>query len=401
MREEHGGIYRVAEVLLGNGSELLFDMAAQGIADVDMFTFDCKIHVRFSSDDQFGLAGMEPVANDRLRPFEDGEDREACQAIAHRRKGSPNIRRILVIRLSALGDFIMALPAMAAIRRHHPDADITLLTTKPLSELAKRSDWFNRIEIDAKPSWREIGAWLRLRRWLRRGRFDRVYDLQSQDRTAIYFRLFWPGKRPEWSGIARGASHPHGDPERRNMHAFDIHAAQLRVAGITDIPPPDLAWLDENTKPLGLPSRIALLGPGSAPHRPAKRWPTSAYGALARQLVERGITPVVIGTAGERQLADAIRAVCPKTRDLTGQTSLFAIAGLARRAAFAIGSDTGPMHLIAMVGCPVISLFSAESNPARSAPRGQVTVLRRPDLANLPVAEVMDALAATGILPAK
>ena len=100
-------------------------------------------------------------------------------------------------------------------------------------------------------------------------------------------------------------------------------------------------------------------------------------------------------------MADAIRAVCPKTRDLTGQTSLFAIAGLARRAAFAIGSDTGPMHLIAMVGCPVISLFSAESNPARSAPRGQVTVLRRPDLANLPVAEVMDALAATGILPAK
>lgn len=343
---------------------------------------------------------MKPVANDRPRPFEDGEERVACQAMDEVANGVPRIRRILVIRLSALGDFVMALPAMAAIRRHHPDADITLLTTKPLSELGKKSGWFNRVELDSRPGWRAIGTWLRLRRWLRAGRFDRVYDLQSQDRTAVYFRLFWPGKRPEWSGIAPGASHPHTDPNRRNMHALDIHAAQLYVAGITDIPPPDLAWLDEDPKQLGLPSRIALLVPGSAPHRPAKRWPTSAYGALARELVDKGITPVVIGTAEERHLADAIRAVCPKTRDLTGQTSLFAIAGLARRAAFAIGSDTGPMHLIAMVGCPVISLFSAESNPVRSAPRGKVTVLHRPDLADLEVDTVVDALVQIGALPA-
>ncbi len=282
-------------------------------------------------------------------------------------------QRILVIRLSALGDFIMALPAMAAIRAHHPAADITLLTSKPLAELGKRSGWFNRVEIDpASPRWRDIGAWWRLRRWLRAGRFDRVYDLQAQDRTAIYFRLFWPGRRPEWSGIAPGASHSHTDPERGRMHAFDIHAAQLAIAGIRDISAPDLTWLDESTPPLlGLPSRIALLVPGSAPHRPAKRWPAAAYGALGQMLVEHRVTPVILGTAEEKPLAQAIRAICPKARDLTGQTSLFAIAGLARRAAFAIGSDTGPMHLIAMVRCRVISLFSAESNPARSAPRGE------------------------------
>ncbi|MDB5392606.1 MAG: ADP-heptose--LPS heptosyltransferase [Rhodospirillales bacterium] len=315
-------------------------------------------------------------------------------------RGSPHIRRILVIRLSALGDFIMALPAMAAIRRHHADADITLLTTKPLLELGKKSGWFNCVEIDPRAPWRDIGAWFRLRRWLRAGQFDRVYDLQSQDRTAIYFCLFWPGKRPEWSGIAGGASHPHTDPERRSMHAFDIHAAQLRVGGIPDVPLPDLTWLDEDTKKYGLPSRIALLVPGSAPHRPAKRWPTSAYGALARMLIDHGIMPVVIGTAEERHLAEAIRAVCPRTRDLTGETSLFAIAGLARRAAFAIGSDTGPMHLIAMVGCPVISLFSAESNPVRSAPRGRVTVLHQPDLVDLSVDAVVEALVEAGVLPA-
>jgi ADP-heptose:LPS heptosyltransferase len=301
-------------------------------------------------------------------------------------------QRILVIRLSALGDFIMALPAMAAIRRHHPTADITLLTTKPLAELGKRSGWFSHVEIDPKPRWGNLGTWWRLRRWLRAGRFDRVYDLQSQDRTAIYFRLFWPGRRPEWSGIAPGASHPHTDPGRGHMHALDIHAAQLAVAGIADIPPPDLSWLEDSKSKLGLPSRIALLVPGSAPHRPAKRWPTENYAALAQRLVAAKITPVIIGVAAEKPLADVIRTLCPKARDLTGQTSLFQIATLARRAQFAVGSDTGPMHLIAMVGGRVVSLFSDESNPVRSAPRGDVTVLHRPDLAELSVEEVAAAL---------
>jgi ADP-heptose:LPS heptosyltransferase len=302
--------------------------------------------------------------------------------------------RILVIRLSALGDFVMALPAMAAIRRHHPSADITLLTTKPFEEMGRRSGWFNRVLIDSRPGWSDLGRWIGLRGALRAGRFDRVYDLQSQDRTALYFRLMGPGRRPEWSGIAPGASHPHRDPNRRHMHAFDIHAAQLKLAGIAEIGTPDLGWLDDDISRLGLPSRIALLVPGSAPHRPAKRWPATRYGALAQALVDQGVTPVILGTRDEKPLAETIQALCPKARDLIGQTSLFMIAGLARRARVAIGNDTGPMHLIALLGCKVVSLFSAESNPVRSAPRGaDVAVLRRPDLATLTVAEVVVAIA--------
>lgn len=307
--------------------------------------------------------------------------------------------RILVIRLSALGDFIMALPAMAAIRRAHPAAAITLLTTAPLAAIGERSGWFDHVEIDPRPSWREPGKWLRFRRWLRRSRFDRVYDLQAQDRTALYFRLFWPGPFPQWSGIARGASHRHSDPARRRMHAYDIHAAQLSLAGIPAIGAPDLGWLDDpGVAGWGLPPRIAMLVPGSAPHRPAKRWPTGRFGELAALLVEAAIIPVVIGAASERPLADAIRAACPQAVDLTGKTSLFAIAAIARRAVVAIGNDTGPMHLAALIGCRCVSLFSAESDPARSAPRGRdVAVLRRPDLADLPTA----AVAAAALGPAE
>jgi ADP-heptose:LPS heptosyltransferase len=335
---------------------------------------------------------MKPVENDQPSTLEHGEGGNSCQGVPEAPSEPGSREHILVIRLSALGDFIMALPAMAAIRRHHPAADITLLTTKPLAELGKRSGWFNRVEIDSRPSWSDPLGWMRLGRQLRAGKFDRVYDLQSQDRTALYFRLFWPGRKPEWSGIAPGASHRHTDPRRGAMHAFDIHSAQLAVAGIADIPPPDLSWLSDDIRPFGLPSRIALLVPGSAPHRPAKRWPPTRYGALAALLVARRITPVVLGTAAERPLAEAIRAACPKARDLTGQTSLFQIAALARKATVAVGSDTGPMHLIAMVGCPVVSLFSNESNPVRSAPRGRVTVIQRPDLAELEVDDVEQTL---------
>jgi ADP-heptose:LPS heptosyltransferase len=259
--------------------------------------------------------------------------------------------------------------------------------------MGDRSGWFYRVEVDPKPRWHDLAGWRTLRQKLRAGRFDRVYDLQAQDRTALYFRLFWPFRKPEWSGIARGASHPHTDPNRRHMHAYDIHAAQLEAAGIATIPPPDLSWLDEDVRRFGLPSRFALLIPGSAPHRPAKRWPIARFGMLASQLLDRNITPVVLGAPDEQALADAIRALCPRARDLTGKTSLFTIAGLARRAQLAVGNDTGPMHLIAMLGCPVVSLFSSESNPVRSAPRGaSVTVIRRDDLASLSVDEVMAAL---------
>ncbi len=341
---------------------------------------------------------MGPVRNDRTGSGEDGETALACQvtqppASALQADLAP-FPNILVIRLSALGDFIMALPAMAAIRRHHAGARITLLTTKPLVKFAERSGWFDKIEVDSRPTWRDPGGWIRLRRRLRAGGFDRVYDLQSQDRTALYFRLFWPGKRPEWSGIAPGASHPHTDPGRKHMHAYDIHAAQLKVAGIADIATPNLDWLDdEDIGSFDLPERFALLVPGSAPHRPAKRWPAAQYGALAGWLAGKGITSVVIGTEAEKDLAAEIGAICPHAIDLTGRTSLFAIAALARRAVAAVGNDTGPMHLIAMIGCPVISLFSSESDPKRSAPRGQsVVVMQRDDLSALSAEEVAAAL---------
>jgi len=302
-------------------------------------------------------------------------------------------QRILVIRLGALGDFILSTGAFAAIRAAHAGARIVLMTTRPYAELAKASPYFDAIWIDERPRPWQVGRWLALRARLKRARFDRVYDLQTSDRTGFYFRLLGPGARPDWSGIAPGCSHPHANPRRDFMHTLDRQAEQLRMAGIQAVPAPDLAWLTADLSRFHLPPRYFLLVPGGAPHRPAKRWPAARFAELARAVAAGGRVPVVIGAAAERELGAAIAAAEPKARDLTGATGLADIAALARGAEGALGNDTGPMHLIAAVGTPLLVLFSRESDPDLCAPRGaNVSILRAPDLGALGVAAVLERL---------
>lgn len=178
------------------------------------------------------------------------------------------------------------------------------------------------------------------------------------------------------------------------MHTLERQREQLEMAGISIFPEPGLSWLGPG--PQDLPRPYMVLVPGAAAHRPAKRWPAEHYARLAAILAGRGQMPVILGTAAERPAADAIRAVCPAAIDLTGRTTIADIAPIAAGASAAIGNDTGPMHLAAMAGCPCIVLFSADSDPALTAPRGPggswPTILRVPDLADLPVDRVAAAL---------
>jgi ADP-heptose:LPS heptosyltransferase len=301
--------------------------------------------------------------------------------------------KILVIKLGALGDFIQAMGPAASIRAHHPSAEITLLTTAPFLELARAAPYFDRVRIDERPPLWDLAALLRLRSWLRGENFARVYDLQTAQRTSWYFRLMGPGQRPRWSGIARGASHPHANPARDLMHTLDRQAEQLRIAGIAQVAAPDLSWASRDIARFALPERFVLLVPGGAAHRPEKRWPIAHYAALAQRLAARGLVPVVLGGKDEAPLGAAIVAACPEAKDLTGQTSLGEIVGLGAAAFHAIGNDTGPMHAIVAAGARALVLYSAASDPALTQPRGAgVVILRRPALADLTVDEVEAAL---------
>jgi ADP-heptose:LPS heptosyltransferase len=300
--------------------------------------------------------------------------------------------RVLIIKHGALGDFVLATGPFAAIRRHHPDAELVLLTSAPYAALARASPYFDEVWVDERPSLFQPRGILRLRRLLREGGFSCVYDLQTSGRSSSYYHLF--GRpRPEWSGIARGASHPHRNSKRDAMHTIERQREQLGDAGIVEVPPPDVAWLDGDLARFTLPARFALLVPGGAAHRPRKRWPPSAYAGLAAMIEARGIATVLIGAAADRSALDAIGAAALGVVDLGGRTSLGQIAALARRAAIAIGNDTGPMHLIAAAGCPCAVLYSRTSDPALTAPQGaQVKVIAVDDLARLPPETVAAAL---------
>jgi ADP-heptose:LPS heptosyltransferase len=300
-------------------------------------------------------------------------------------------QNILIVKLGAFGNIVLSLAAFAAIRQHHAAARISVLTSAAYADWLRTFPYFNEVLIDPRPAWWDLATARRLGRMLMDGHFSRVYDLQTSTRSSRYFRLFGAKYRPEWSGIAFGCSHPDRDPRRNQLHDTVRQQGQLRQAGITDFPAADLSWCRGDIARFNLPAVFALLVPGSSPNRLAKRWPTAQYRALAERLVERGIAPVIIGAGAERELAADI----PNAFDLIGQTGFGDLADLARAAQFAVGNDTGPMHLIATAGCPTITLFSNSSNPAQCAPAGRWTrILQRPDLADLSVEAVLESLPA-------
>lgn len=304
---------------------------------------------------------------------------------------------ILVIKHGALGDVVMATGAMRAIRAHHQADRLTLLTTARYAPLLEGSGWFDAIWLDDRPTLARPQALWRLRGRLAGGGFARVYDLQTSERTALYFRI-WPRPRPEWVGIAPGCSHPHTDPERDRLHGTDRLAGQLATVGIRDVPPPSLAFLDADLSAFALPPRVAVLVPGSSPHRPEKRWPAEHYAALAQLLHAAGLEPVLVGGPAEAGIIETIRRGCPAAIDLGGRTDLAQLAALGRHARLAVGNDTGPMHVLAAAPCPALTLFGAASEPRQCAPAGPAsTWLREADLAALPVERVWDMLVARGL----
>lgn len=296
-------------------------------------------------------------------------------------------RRILVIKLGALGDFIQSLGPMAAIRKHHPHDHITLLTTKPFERLAKASGYFDDVWLDKRPKWFDIKGWQSLRHRLNDAGFTRVYDLQNNDRTSFYFKLLSP--KPEWSGAAQGASHRNASPDRTKGTAFTGHIQTLEIAGITPVDIDRLEWMKGSAAIPHIAEPYVLIVAGSAPSRPEKRWPATYYANLCGRLVARRVRPVLIGTKSEEKILSAIHEAVPDAINLCGQTDFFDIPALARGAIGAVGNDTGPMHLIAPTGCKSIVLFSKSSNPARHAPLGKnVITIQKPDLADLRVDDV-------------
>lgn len=308
------------------------------------------------------------------------------------------VARALVIRFGPIGEFVLSLPAMKRIRDAHHQAEITLLTTPQFEALAKSSGYFNHVVPEGAPS--GVGGMLALIGWMRRSRFDRVYDLQNSSASAFLFNALKPFP-PDWSGTAPGCRLPHRNPHRDRMHVLERQADQLKEAGVWPnaptapgmAPPPDLSWiLKRAPQPRPVPGQskprpYAVLAPGAS--KPDKMWPAESYGELAGRLHAQGLDIVVVGGPQEDGLARAIQRTVRHARDLTGRTDFAQVAVLGARAALAVGNDAGPTHLMAAAGAPTVALFSKASDPALLAPRGYVAILQSPSLKDLSVDQVL------------
>ncbi len=322
-------------------------------------------------------------------------------------KGGGEIKRVLVIQLGGLAEFIAALAAVRAIRDFHVGAHITLLTTEATHELAKHCPYFDAVEADGKPT--EPQAITKLIARVRAAKYDMIYDLEGSSRTANYFQGLrpWP---PKWSGPVAGASHAHLDPERTRLHPLDRYAGQLAAAGVDvgDAPlTPDLSWLRPALRDaprlrpdyFGLRGSYVLLLPRGGEGQSARAWPQDKYIELAHRIARRGVTPVVLGGPEERSIGAAIAEAEPHAKNLVTRPDLFQSIGLAERTSFAVGDDVELMHVTAAAGAPCLVFLSSQSQPERVAPRGRggVVILTATVIADLPVEQVDAQLRNCGV----
>ena len=304
--------------------------------------------------------------------------------------------KILIIKLGALGDIILSLEGFDAIRAKHPDSHLTVLTRPQFAPFLAKMPWFDEVLCDPMPKFYQIGSLLSFRAMLRGRGFQRVYDLQCNDRSAFYYKLIGPSQ-PEWCGSVKGCSHRRHD-HRRDRRGEPMPATEWLLSFLesVDVPRagrPDLSWFTGDVSALSLPQRYVMLVPGCAPQHPHKRWPAAHFAKLVELLAAHGFSAVAVGTKVDQESINEICCLAPSLISLAGKTDLGQLAEVARRSIGVVGNDTGPIHTAAMVGAPTLVLMSGKSHPVRMIPRGpDVGWLQRDLLVDLMPEDVMESI---------
>jgi lipopolysaccharide heptosyltransferase I len=276
--------------------------------------------------------------------------------------------RILIVRLSALGDVIHGVPVVCALRERFPGAFIAWVVEGRSAELLDGHDAIDEVIRLPRRWYKSLREILALRRRLRELEFDVTIDLQCLTKSAV---AAWFTGAPRRIGKAGQDGRElsklfHNElVDAQGAHVIDHYLELLRPLGIYQprvrfelAERRDEGFAADNTlRSLGLTrGRFAILNPGAG--WPSKIWPPERYGEIARLLTSDYDLPslAVWGVPSERPLAQDIVAASDGAALLAPSTSIPQLASLCRRAALFLGSDTGPMHLAVAVGTPSISL---------------------------------------------
>ena len=303
-------------------------------------------------------------------------------------------RRILLIKPSALGDVVHALPVVASLKQRYPEIPLDWLIEEEAAPLVEGHPAVAEFVVSGRRRWqRQLrnpgavpGALREIRAFARkiRGRYDAVLDLQGLLKSALYVLA---ARAPIRVGLADGREgatwvlthrvpvppQPVHAVERYLALAEAVDAASVVRDFTIPVAPADVGVAEGVLA--GLPRPIVVLHP--AARWPTKLWETARWRDLASALCRDGVGVVVTGGAGDRALAAEIgEGLNPALRSLAGRISLKQLAAVLRSADLMITVDSGPMHIAAAVGTPVLALFGA-TDPARTGPLGPACVLHR------------------------
>jgi lipopolysaccharide heptosyltransferase I len=299
--------------------------------------------------------------------------------------------RVLVVKPSSFGDIIHTLPALDAIHRGWPQTAVDWIV-KP--------EWMPLLE--GHPMLREVlpfptdwGAWRRMIPLVRARRYDMVLDFQGLLRSGVLslctgapVRIGFANGREgsPWCytrrvGTAGDSAGGRATPGERPMHAVDRYLSLVREAGVAigqpvrfPLPawPEAEQWVDGWWRGAGIRSDETVCIVHPAARWETKRWPAERFARLADRLVkEQGWRVILVAGPAERPQAEAVaRLMQQPVIDLAGRTTLPQLAALLRRAARLVTNDSGPMHLAAAVGTPVVAFFGP-TDPRKIGPYGR------------------------------
>jgi heptosyltransferase-1 len=267
-------------------------------------------------------------------------------------------RRVALLKPSALGDIIHALPVAHALRCRFPDAEIFWVVNRDYAPLLHRQpDITACIEFDRHGGLRR---YLNLLHDLRRKQFDLVIDLQGLLRTGLMALVCAPARRVGLSNAREGSHWCYTDvvpiPRPRETHAVDQYWHVAEALGVGGEPKLFRLTLDESARAWAhaiwsrWPRPWLVVAPGA--RWQTKRWPTSYFAELLQHF---GGPAILVGSTSEGYLAQAVAAnYRGPTVNLAGRTTLPQLAALLSLADVVLANDTGPMHLAVALGRKVV-----------------------------------------------
>jgi ADP-heptose:LPS heptosyltransferase len=284
------------------------------------------------------------------------------------------VHRILVIKLRAVGDVLLSTIVTKNLRLAFPEAQIDFLTETPSVDVVKRNRFLNNTLVYD----RHAMSGLDLIRLVRRGRYDLVFDLFGNPRTAVVTLL--SGARYRVGYRFRGRAYAYTtivEPRGSEVHNTQFNLDALAAAGIAiqdrnlyfDFSGDDELYVQEYLSSTAPPGRI-LVGINTGGGWYTKRWGHDRFAALADKVIEN-YNAAVIFPWGPGQMPDveSVKGAMKHRALVPPATTLPQLAALLKRCSIVVSNDSGPMHIAAAVGTPVLGIYGP-TNPLLQGPYG-------------------------------